>query len=89
MRPGPEVINLFSSSTQLSMKIFLLINVKMPTIVDILTFMNRKTSILGLSETEKSITQYKGIENLVEHGSLSCSSKFSMILWTEILKTET
>ena len=39
--PGPEVIKLFTSSTQRSMKFFLLINVKMPTIVGILTFMNR------------------------------------------------
>ena len=38
---GPKV-------TQLSMKFFLLINVKMPTIVGILTFMSRKNSILGL-----------------------------------------
>ena len=35
---GPEVIKLFPCSTQLSMKFFLLINVKMPTIVGILTF---------------------------------------------------
>ena len=40
--PGPEVIKLFSCSTQLSMKFFLLINVKMPTVVGILTFMSRK-----------------------------------------------
>ena len=52
---GPEVIKLFSCSTQLSMKFFLLINVKMPTIVGILTFMNRKNSILGLSESEKKL----------------------------------
>ena len=32
---------------------FLLINVKMPTIVGILTFMSRKTSIKGLPEPEK------------------------------------
>ena len=50
---GPEVIKLFSCSTQLSMKFFLLINVKMPTIVGILTFMSRKNSILSLSEPEK------------------------------------
>ena len=50
---GPEVIKLFLCSTQLSMKFFLLINVKMPTIVGILTFMHRKNSILGLSEPEK------------------------------------
>ena len=52
--PGPEVIKLFSCSTQLSTKFFLLINVKMPTIVGILTFRSRKNSILSLSESEKS-----------------------------------
>ena len=51
---GPEVIRLFSCSTQLSIKIFLLINIKIPTIVGILTFMSRKNSIIGLSESEKS-----------------------------------
>ena len=41
MNPGPEVIKkLFPCSTQLSMKFILLINVKMPTIVDILTFIS-------------------------------------------------
>ena len=39
--PGPKVIKLFSRSTQLSMKLILLINVKMPTIVGILTFISR------------------------------------------------
>ena len=34
-------------------EIFLLINVKLPTIVGILTFMCGKNSILGLSEPEK------------------------------------
>ena len=53
MLQGPEVIKLFSCSTQLSMKIFPLINVKMSTIVGILTFMSKKNSILGLSEPEK------------------------------------
>ena len=38
----PAVIKQFSCSTQLSMKLFLLINVKMPTNVGILTFMSRK-----------------------------------------------
>ena len=37
---GPEVIKLFSCSTQLSTKFILLINVKMPTIVGILTFIS-------------------------------------------------
>ena len=49
-----EVIKCFSCSTQLSMKFFLLINVKMPTFVGILTFMSGKNSILGLSEPKKS-----------------------------------
>ena len=43
--PGPKVIKLFSCSTQLSMKFFLLINVKMLTFFGILTFMSRKNSI--------------------------------------------
>ena len=51
---GPEVIKPFSCSTQLSMKIFLLINVKMPTIVGILTFISGKNSILCLSEPKKA-----------------------------------
>ena len=34
-KPGPEVKKLFSCSTQLSMNFFLLINIKMPTIVGI------------------------------------------------------
>ena len=69
-RPGPEVIKLFSSSTQLSTKFqmliktkiptknisylslsdvvfILLINVKMPTIVGILTFMSRINFLLS------------------------------------------
>ena len=38
--PGPGVIKLFPCSTQLSMKFILLINVKMPTLVGISTFMS-------------------------------------------------
>ena len=52
--PGPEVIKLFSFSTQLSMKYFLLINVKMPPIVGILTFRSGKNNILGSSEPKIS-----------------------------------
>ena len=40
LRAGPEVIKLLPCSTQLSTKFILLINVKMPTIVDILTFIS-------------------------------------------------
>ena len=49
-KSGSEVIKLFSCSTQLSMKFSLLINVKMPTIVGILTSMRGKNNILGLTE---------------------------------------
>ena len=45
---------MISCSTQLSMKFFLLINVKMPTFVGILTFISRKNSILGFSEPENA-----------------------------------
>ena len=51
---GPEVKKLLSCLTQLRMKFFLLINVKMPLIVGILTFMSWKNSILGLSAPKKS-----------------------------------
>ena len=44
---GPEVIKLFSCPTQLSMKIFLLINMKMPTIVGIFIFISRKIFMLS------------------------------------------
>ena len=55
----PEVIKLFSYSTELSMKFFVLVNVKMPTVVGILTFMSGKNSILGLSGPKKiSISLY-------------------------------
>ena len=52
---GPEVIKLFSCSTQLNIIFFLLINVKMPTIVGTLTFMSRKVAFsayLSLEEAE-------------------------------------
>ena len=44
--PGPEVIKPFSCSTQLRLKVILLINVKMPTIVGILTFISRIKAVL-------------------------------------------
>ena len=49
----PRGYKLFSISIQLSMKVYLLINVKMSTIVGILTFLSMKNNILGLSEPEK------------------------------------
>ena len=52
-RPVPEVKKKISCSIQLSMKNFLLLNVKMPTIVGTFTFMSRNNSIQGLYEPEK------------------------------------
>ena len=43
-----------SCSTQVSIKLFLLINVKMPIIVGILTSMSGKNIILDLSESKKA-----------------------------------
>ena len=43
----PEVIKLFSCSTQLSMKFSLLINMKMPTIVGIFIFISREIFMLS------------------------------------------
>ena len=55
MNSGPKFIKKKCSSTQLSMKLFLLINVKMSTIGGISTFMSSKNSILGLSEPGKKL----------------------------------
>ena len=52
--PGPEVKKTFFMLNSTEHEIFLLINVKMPTTVGILTFMSGKNSILGLSEPKKS-----------------------------------
>ena len=49
---GPLVIKLFSCSTQLSMEFILLINVKMSTIVGILTFISRINDWLWLFKPE-------------------------------------
>ena len=43
-----KAIKLSSLSTQLTLTFFVLINVKLPTTVGILTFMSRKNSIIGV-----------------------------------------
>ena len=55
IKPNPKVIKKILCTTQLSMKFFLLINVKMPTTVGILTLMSKKTSIISLSKPEKKL----------------------------------
>ena len=54
LKAGLKVIIMILCSTQLSMNFFLLKNVKMPTVVGILTCMRRKNSVIGLSEPEKA-----------------------------------
>ena len=61
-------------STQLRMTLFLPINVKMPTIVGILTIRSRKNSILGLSEPERKaeiLEIFHTYEHLKFHAQLS------------------
>ena len=65
---GSKVIKLFSCSTQLSMKISLSINMKMPTIVGIFIFISREIFVLSyISKKEFEI-----VSNL----------KFSCRIWT-------
>ena len=73
--PGPEVIKLFPCSTQLSIKFFLHINLKMPTIVAILTCVRGKNSILGLSEPKKA--KLLDIFMLIT-SKISCSTELSI-----------
>ena len=57
--PRLEVIKLFSCSTLLSMKLIILINVKMPTTVDILTFISIiNTTSLSLKARNAFIFQH-------------------------------
>ena len=56
---APRLFKLFPCSTQLSMKFILLINVKMPTIVGILTFMSMiNTTSEGLKARNFFICRY-------------------------------
>ena len=70
---GPEVKKLFSCSAQLRLKLILLINVKMPTIVGILTFISRINDRLWRSKP--SISIYFGLFGIYEqfkfHAQLS------------------
>ena len=77
MEPWPRCYNFFSCSNELSMKFFLLINIKMPTIVGILTSMSGKNSILGLTGPRNShISWYfYTYEHLEFHSQLSWAWK--------------
>ena len=68
------VIKLFSCSPQLSMKFFLLINVKMPTIVGILTFMSGENSILDYLSLKNEFLDILSLSAFI----ISCSAELSM-----------
>ena len=69
---GPEVIKLFPSSTQLSKKFILLINVKMPTIVGILTFISMiNTTVEGLKRNFFICRHFSSYEQLKFSAQLS------------------
>ena len=84
--PGPEVIKLFSCSTQLRSKFILLINVKMPTIVGILTFISRINDWLLWPKPEFSIDfgYFSNYEQLKFHAQLSWDWKkfYNLGTWT-------
>ena len=73
LKARPEVIKLFSYSTQLSTKFILLINVKMPTIVGILTSISMiNTASEGLKARYFFICPYFSFyEQLKFHAQLS------------------
>ena len=75
--PGPEVIKLFSCSNQLSTKFILLINVKMPTIVGILTFISMiNTTTKSLKARNVFILQlFNFYDQLKFHAQLSSARK--------------
>ena len=72
--PGQEVMKLSSCSTQLSMKFIMLMNVKMPTIVGILTF------ISIINTTSESLKESKVF--IFQHFSFMSNLNF-MLSWGE------
>ena len=89
-RPGPEVIKLFSYSTQLSMNFFLLINIKMPSIVGILIFISRINFMLSSVVQEESFNGWYLIFSRQKkfHSQLSWAWKFfyNLRAWTPVFK---
>ena len=72
-RAGPDVIKLFSCSTQLSTKFILLINVKMPADVGILTFISMINTTSERLKAKNSFTlwYFSFYEQFKFHAQLS------------------
>ena len=74
--PGPKVIKLFSYSTQLSTKFILLLNVKMTTIVRILTFISIiKTTSERLKGRNFFICRYFSLYEQLKSCSVELNTK--------------
>ena len=71
IKAGPRVIKLFSCSSQLSMKFILLINVKMPTIAVILTFMSKINTTSERQSKKLYLWHFSFYEQLKFHAQLS------------------
>ena len=84
--PGPEVIKLFSCSTQLNTKFIVLINVKMPTNVGISTFMRMiNTTSERLKDRNFFICRYFSFyEHSVE---LSMKKVYNLWAWSRCYNT--
>ena len=80
-KPGLKVIKLFPCSTQLSTKFILLINVKMPTIVGILTFI----SMINITSERLKAKNYFICQyfSFYEH-SVDLSMKKVLLPWGKI-----
>ena len=74
---GPEFINLFSCSTQLSMKFVLLINLKILAIFFKLLLCSTKLSKLSLVDHEKSFKFWYFYDQVKVHAQLSWAWKMS------------
>ena len=72
-RPCPEVIKLFPCSTQLSTKFILLIDVKMPTIVGILTFI----SVINTTSERHEISYFFICQNFIFYEQLKFHAQSS------------
>ena len=80
---GLEVIKLFSCSTQLNMKFILLINVRMPTIVGILTFVGRIITASESFKARKILTfqHFRFYGQLKFHAELSMKIVYNLGAW--------
>ena len=89
-RSGPKVIKRFPFSTQLSTKFILLINVEMPTIVGILTFISMiNTTSERLQARKVFICPYFSFyQQLKFHAQLSCAPNKLYVLraWSTLYR---